>query len=97
MCLSPTSPVLIRHASICNESTFIEVALVNNLTIRCNEKHRSFVPRMDIVGLPDAAVVESKQRVQPAIKNALLPYPHKRLVINLAPATQPKGSHSFYP
>jgi len=52
---------------------------------------------MDIVGLPDAAVVESKQRVQPAIKNALLPYPHKRLVINLAPATQPKGSHSFYP
>jgi len=41
---------------------------------------------MDIVGLPDAAVQESRQRVQAAIKNAGLPYPRKRLVVNLAPA-----------
>ena len=42
---------------------------------------------MTIVGLPDAAMQESRERVQAAIKNAGLPYPHKRIVVNLAPAT----------
>jgi magnesium chelatase family protein len=37
------------------------------------------LPGTDIVGLPDMAVQESKQRVQAAIKNASLPYPRKRL------------------
>jgi len=41
---------------------------------------------MDIVGLPNAAVQESRQRVQAVIKNAGPPYPRKRLVVNLAPA-----------
>jgi magnesium chelatase family protein len=48
------------------------------------------VPRMDIVGLPDAAVQESKQRVQAAIKNTGFEYPRKRIVVNLAPATARK-------
>jgi len=39
-----------------------------------------------IVGLPDAAVKESMQRVRSAIGNAGLPYPNGRLLINLAPA-----------
>ncbi len=34
-------------------------------------------PGMDIVGLPDAAVRESSQRVQAAVKNAGLPYPRR--------------------
>jgi magnesium chelatase family protein len=38
------------------------------------KKLRSFVPRMDIVGLPDAAVQESKQRVQATIKNSGFDY-----------------------
>ena len=50
---------------------------------------------MDIVGLPDAAVQESRQRVQAAIKNALLPYPRKRLVVNLAPATVRKEGPAY--
>ncbi|MGC1375184.1 MAG: magnesium chelatase domain-containing protein [Anaerolineales bacterium] len=40
-----------------------------------------------IVGLPDAAVQESRERVQSAIKNASLPFPRKRVIVNLAPAS----------
>jgi magnesium chelatase family protein len=53
------------------------------------------LPGMDIVGLPDAAVQESKQRVQAAIKNAGLLYPRKRLVVNLAPATVRKEGPAY--
>ena len=45
------------------------------------------LPGMDIVGLPDAAVQESRQRVMAAIKNAGYPYPRKRLTVNLAPGS----------
>ena len=45
------------------------------------------LPGMDIVGLPDAAVQESRQRVMAAIKNAGYAYPRKRLTVNLAPGS----------
>ncbi len=44
------------------------------------------MPRFDIVGLPDAAVSESRERVRSAIKNANLQYPVSRITVNLAPA-----------
>src|SRR5690554_3792561 len=50
---------------------------------------------MDIVGLPDSAVQESRQRVQAAIKNLGLPYPRRRLVVNLAPATVRKEGPTY--
>jgi magnesium chelatase family protein len=50
---------------------------------------------MDIVGLPDGAVQESRQRVQAAIKNIGLPYPRRRLVVNLAPATVRKEGPTY--
>lgn len=46
----------------------------------------SGLPRFDIVGLPDTAVSESRERVRSAIKNANLQYPVSRITINLAPA-----------
>ena len=52
------------------------------------------LPGMDIVGLPDMAVQESKQRVMAAIKNAGFPYPRKRLTVNLAPASVRKEGPS---
>ena len=55
----------------------------------------SGLPGTDIVGLPDAAVQESKQRVQAAIKNAGFPYPRKRLVVNLAPASVRKEGPAY--
>jgi magnesium chelatase family protein len=53
------------------------------------------LPGMDIVGLPDAAVQESKQRVQAAIKNTGFDYPRKRIVVNLAPATVRKEGPAY--
>jgi magnesium chelatase family protein len=53
------------------------------------------LPGMDIVGLPDAAVHESRQRVQASVKNAGLPYPRRRLVVNLAPATVRKEGPTY--
>lgn len=44
------------------------------------------LPKFDIVGLPDAAVKESKERVRSAIKNSKLTYPVSRITVNLAPA-----------
>ena len=44
------------------------------------------VPAFDIVGLPDAAVKESRDRVRSAMKNCGFMFPTTRLIINLAPA-----------
>jgi len=48
-----------------------------------------------IVGLPDAAVKESKDRVFSATKNSGYPLPHGHIVINLAPADTKKEGPSF--
>jgi magnesium chelatase family protein len=53
------------------------------------------LPGMTIVGLPDAAVQESRERVQAAIKNAGMPYPRRRIVVNLAPATVRKEGPAY--
>ena len=44
------------------------------------------LPRFDLVGLPDSAVSESKERVRSAIKNCRLDFPISRITVNLAPA-----------
>jgi magnesium chelatase family protein len=51
------------------------------------------LPAIVIVGLPDAAVKESKDRVRSAINNSGFDFPEKRITINLAPAdTKKEGS-----
>jgi magnesium chelatase family protein len=50
---------------------------------------------MTIVGLPDAAVQESRERVQTAIKNAGLHFPRHRIVVNLAPASVRKEGPAY--
>ncbi|MBQ5636873.1 MAG: ATP-dependent protease, partial [Selenomonadales bacterium] len=50
------------------------------------------LPAFEIVGLPEAAVKESKERVRSAIKNSGFQFPTKRIVINLAPAQMKKNS-----
>lgn len=44
------------------------------------------LPRVDLVGLPDAAVNESRNRVRSAIKNSGYSFPSSRITINLSPA-----------
>ena len=50
---------------------------------------------VEIVGLPDKAVQESRERVQSAIKNAGLPFPRKRVIVNLAPAAVRKEGPAY--
>lgn len=53
------------------------------------------VPNFTIVGLPDNAVKESKERVITAIKNCGFEFPARRITINLAPADIKKEGSSF--
>ena len=46
----------------------------------------SGLPRFDVVGLPDAAVKESRERVRASIKNCGFTFPYERLTVNIAPA-----------
>jgi len=50
------------------------------------------LPALDIVGLPDTAVRESRERVRAAIKNSGFEFPSRRITINLAPADLKKDS-----
>ena len=62
---------------------FVEVDVNNGL------------PAFDIVGLPDSAVKESRDRVRTAIRNAGFPFPVKRITVNLAPADTKKVGPAF--
>lgn len=53
------------------------------------------LPSMTIVGLPDIAVQESRERVRAAIKNSGLPFPSERLTVNLAPADIRKAGPAY--
>jgi magnesium chelatase family protein len=61
----------------------VEVHLANGL------------PGLAIVGLPDAEVRESKDRVRAALQNSGFELPNRRITINLAPADLPKESGRF--
>jgi len=53
------------------------------------------LPSYDIVGLPDTAVKESKERVRSAIKNSGYKFPSNKITINLAPANVKKAGANF--
>jgi len=49
----------------------------------------------DLVGLPEAAVRESRVRVRSALRNAGFEFPNRRTTVNLAPADVPKGGSRY--
>ena len=53
------------------------------------------LPALTLVGLPEAAVKESKDRVRSAILNAGFDFPARRITLNLAPADLPKDGGRF--
>ena len=61
----------------------VEVDILNSL------------PSMSIVGLPDAAVSEARERVKSAIKNSGYLFPNKKVVVNLAPADIKKEGTNY--
>lgn len=56
---------------------------------------RAAIPQFTIVGLPDSAVRESRERVRAAIKNSGLRFPNKRYIVNLSPANIPKHGPAY--
>lgn len=52
-------------------------------------------PGMVLVGLPDAAVQESRERVRAAIRNSGGKFPHGRVTVNLAPADLKKAGPTY--
>ncbi|MDH5707007.1 MAG: magnesium chelatase, partial [Candidatus Aminicenantes bacterium] len=53
------------------------------------------IPGFVTVGLPDAAVRESKERVRAALKNCGYDFPSRKILINLAPADRRKEGSAF--
>ncbi len=53
------------------------------------------IPGFIIVGLPDASVRESKERVKAALKNCGFEFPSRKITINLAPANRKKEGSAF--
>ena len=53
------------------------------------------LPAFTIVGLPDAAVQEARERVRAAIRNSGFDFPQRRITVNLAPADLPKGGPAY--
>jgi magnesium chelatase family protein len=56
---------------------------------------RRGIPGVDIVGLPDGAVREAKERIRAAIRNSGYEFPADRVLVNLAPASVRKEGASF--
>src|SRR5262244_1816302 len=53
------------------------------------------LPGLTIVGLPDASVRESRDRIRSAVRNSGFEFPKHRIIVNLAPADVRKAGSSF--
>ncbi|MBO5883057.1 MAG: YifB family Mg chelatase-like AAA ATPase [Clostridia bacterium] len=63
------------------------------VTVECNGTSR--IPAFELVGLPDLAVKEAKERVKTACENSGFRFPSMELMINLAPADRRKEGSGF--
>ena len=63
------------------------------VTVECNGQ--SSMPRFELVGLPDLAVKEAKERVATACVNSGYRFPSLKIMVNLAPADRRKEGSSF--
>ncbi|ROL61585.1 ATP-binding protein, partial [Bacteroidetes/Chlorobi group bacterium ChocPot_Mid] len=79
------------YSLICSASTLGISAFIVEIETHIEKA----VPNYFMVGLPDSAVKESKERVMAAIKNSNLNFPSKRIIINLAPADVRKEGSAF--
>ena len=59
---------------------------IDSFDVQVEADISSGLPRFDIVGLPDASVKESRERVRASIKNTGLDFPISRITVNIAPA-----------
>ena len=63
------------------------------VTVECNAQSK--IPEFELVGLPDLAVREAKERVRTACENSGFRFPALKLMLNLAPADRQKKGSAF--
>ena len=68
---------------------------VSAVPVRVEADLANGLPNFSIVGLPDTAIREARDRVRAAIQNSGFEFPQRRITINLAPADLPKNSGRF--
>lgn len=68
---------------------------IDGFTVTVEADISAGLPAMDIVGLGDTAVRESKERIRSGIKNSGYSFPARRLIINLAPASMRKEGTGY--
>src|SRR3989344_1647842 len=84
--------ILIMLAKIISGTTVGLTATLIDVEVDIAEQG---LPSFTIVGLPDKAVEESKERVRSAIKNSGADFPISRITVNLAPADLPKAGPAY--
>ncbi len=71
---------------------------IDGMVVKVQADISNGMPSLDVIGLPDAAVKEAKERARTAIKNSGCKFPAKHITINLAPAaTKKEGSGYDFP
>jgi len=78
-----------------SKSLSIELHGLEGFLIEIEVDRRGGPPKFIIVGLPDAAVQEAKERVRSAIKNSGFELPRSKVIVNLAPADLKKSGPRF--
>ena len=78
-------------SKVYSSATFGIDAFIIEVETHCEKQ----IPSFTIVGLPDNAVKESRERVNAAIKNSQYEFPLKKITVNLAPADIKKEGSSF--
>ncbi|MBE2280449.1 MAG: YifB family Mg chelatase-like AAA ATPase [Ignavibacteriaceae bacterium] len=68
---------------------------INAILVEVETHIEKQIPAINIVGLPDSAVKESKERVLAALKNSGFNFPSRKITINLAPADIKKEGSSY--
>ncbi len=68
---------------------------INGIPIMVEVDVANGLPQFNLVGLPDTAVREARERVRAAIKNSNFEFPSRRITVNLAPADLPKEGPAF--
>ena len=91
LCVETDAIYLFERARAEDENMFAKVKSegvfgIDSFNVEVEADLSSGMPRFDLVGLPDAAVKESRERVRASIKNCNYKFPISRITVNIAPA-----------
>lgn len=68
---------------------------IDGYVVTCECNSAPMMPYFEIVGLPDTAIKESKERINAAVMNSGMMFPQSGLTVNLAPADRKKEGSSY--